>query len=249
MSSMASFDVPCDADDSPEGTFVIQSVLIIVATAFATWAIMRWAMLKPDSPKSRSPEEREADRAKDIGTQLDGARDRASVAEVERNKLALAKAVKAALWVTDARLNLAVPELLEMAQLWVGKSKVRGEQWTPPKGVTDIEGLDDANDPWASWSFDGHHWRLDAAWRPSALPEEIEGDVGTFKGTVDRQLVLDMTISAKDPQLLWVDALTVGPWVSELLAFAGARTSDAKARSSARSARKNQDRADNIHWS
>jgi len=41
----------------------------------------------------------------------------------------------------------------------------------------------------------------------------------------------------------------VGPWVSELLAFAGARTSDAKARSSARSARKNQNRADNIHWS
>ena len=44
-------------------------------------------------------------------------------------------------------------------------------------------------------------------------------------------------------------ALTVGPWVSDLLAFTGARTSDAKARSSARSARKNQDRADNIHWS
>ena len=58
-----------------------------------------------------------------------------------------------------------------------------------------------------------------------------------------------MTISSKDPEILWVDALTVGPWVSELLAFAGARTSDAKARSSARSARKNQARADNIHWS
>jgi hypothetical protein len=196
-----------------------------------------------------SPEEREADRAKDIATQLDGARDRASVAEVERNRLALAKAVKAALWVTEARLNLAVPELLEMAQLWVGKSTARGEKWTPPKGVTDIEGLDDVKAPWASWTFDGHHWRLDADWRPSALPEEIEGNVGTFKVQVDRQLVLDMTISAKDPQVLWVDALTVGPWVSELLAFAGARTSDAKARSSARSARKNQHRADNIHWS
>jgi len=228
---------------------VTQSVLLIVATAIATWAIMRWAMLKPDRPKSRSPAEREADRAKDIATQLDGARDRANLAEVERNRLALAKAVKAALWVTEARLNLAVPELLEMAQLWVGKSRVRGEKWTPPKGVTDIEGLDDAKAPWASWSFDSHHWRLDAEWRPSALPEEIEGNVGTFKVLVDRQLVLDMTISAKDPQVLWVDALTVGPWVSELLAFAGARTSDAKARSSARSARKNQDRADNIHWS
>jgi len=118
-----------------------------------------------------SAEEREADRAKDIATQLDGARDRASLAEVERNRLALAKAVKAALWVTEARLNLAVPELLEMAQLWVGKSKERGEKWTPPKGVTDIEGLDDAKAPWASWTFDGHHWRLDAEWR--ALDEEL----------------------------------------------------------------------------
>ena len=228
---------------------MIQSLLLVVATALATWAITRSVRLKPDHPRPMSPEEREADRAKDIATQLDGARDRASLAEVERNRLALAKAVRAALWVTEARLNLAVPELLEMAQLWVGKSRVRGEKWTPPKGVTDIEGLDDAKAPWASWAFDGHHWRLDAEWRPSALPEEIEGNVGTFKVLVDRQLVLDMTISATDPQLLWVDALTVGPWVSELLAFAGARTSDAKARSSARSARKNQHRADNIHWS
>ena len=226
-----------------------QSVLLIAVTALLTWFIMRWVRSAPDRPKRLSGQESEAERAKDIGTQLDGARDLASVAEVERNKLALAKAVKAALWVTEARLNAAVPELLKMAQLWAEKSRVRGEEWTAPKGVTDIEGVDHAAAPWASWSFEGHHWRIEAQLQPSALPEEIEGDVGTFKVLVDRQLVLDMTISAEDPELLWVDALTVGPWVSELLAFAGARTSDAKARSSARSARKNQERADNIHWS
>jgi hypothetical protein len=228
---------------------MIQSLLLVAGTALLTWLILRWARSAPDRPKPLSGQESEAERAKDVGTQLDGARDRASVAELERNKLALAKAVKAALWVTEARLNAAVPELLKMAQLWAGKSSVRREKWTAPKGVTDIEGLDDATAPWASWSFDGRHWRIEALWQPSALPEEIEGDVGTFKVLVDRQLVLDMTISTEDPQLLWVDALTVGPWVSELLAFAGARTSDAKARSSARSATKNQKRADNIHWS
>jgi len=226
-----------------------QSVLLVAVTALLTWFIMKWVRSASDRPKPLSGQESEAERAKDIGTQLDGARDLASVAEVERNKLALAKAVKAALWVTEARLNAAVPELLKMAQLWAEKSRVRGDKWTAPKGVTDIEGVDHAMAPWASWSFDGHHWRIEAQWQPSALPEEIEGDVGTFKVLVDRQLVLDMTISAEDPQLLWVDALTVGPWVSELLAFAGARTSDAKARSSARSARQNQERADNIHWS
>ena len=226
-----------------------QSVLLVAVTAILTWLVMRWSRSSPDRPKRLSPQESEAERAKNVGTQLDGARDRASVAEVERNKLALAKAVKAALWVTESRLNAAVPELLKMAQLWAGKSSVRGEKWKPPNGVTDIEGHDDVTTPWASWSFDGRHWRIDALLQPSALPEEIEGDVGTFKVLVDRQLVLDMTISTEDPQLLWVDALTVGPWVSELLAFAGARTSDAKARSSARSARKNQKRADNIHWS
>jgi hypothetical protein len=136
-----------------------------------------------------------------------------------------------------------------MAQLWAAKSSIRGKKWTAPKGVTNIEGLDDPAAPWASWSFDGHHWRVEALWQPSTLPDEIEGDVGTFKVLVDRLPVLDMTISANDPQLLWVDALTVGPWVSELLAFAGARSSDAKARSSERSATKNQKRADNIHWS
>ena len=227
---------------------MIQSLLLVVATAFATWAIIRFATSKPDRPKPLSPQEREAEHAKEVGNWLDGARDRASVVEIERNRLALAKAVKAALWVTEARLNLAIPELLKMAQLWMGKSESRGAKWTAPKGVTDIEGFDDAEAPWASWTFDGHHWRIDAHWRPSSLPEEIEGDVGSFKVLLDRQLVLDMTISNRDPELLWVDALTVGPWVSDLLSFAGARTSDAKARSSARSARKNQDRADNIHW-
>ncbi len=105
---------------------MIQSVLLVAVTALATWFIMHWVR-SPGRPKALSYEEREIGRAKYIGTQLDGARDRASLAEVERNKLALAKTVKAALWVTEARLNLAVPELLKMAQLWVGKSKVRGK--------------------------------------------------------------------------------------------------------------------------
>ena len=226
-----------------------QSILLVAVTALLTWFIARWSRSAPVRPKSLSPQEREAEHAKEVGTRLDGARDRASVIEIARNRLALAKAVKAALWVTEARLNLAIPELLKMAQLWTGKSKTRGATWTAPKGVTDIEGLDDAEAPWASWAFNGQHWRIDAHWRPSALPDEIEGDVGSFKVLLDGQLVLDMTISSRDPELLWVDALTVGPWVSELLAFAGARTSDAKARSSARSASKNQKRADNIHWS
>jgi hypothetical protein len=203
----------------------------------------------PVPPKSLSIQEREAERAKEVGTRLDGARDRASLVETERNRLALAKAVKAALWVTEARLNLAIPELLKMAQLWMGKSKARGATSTAPEGVSDIEGFDDAEAPWASWSFNGHHWRIDARWRPSVLSDEIEGDVGSFKVLLDRELVLDMTISSRDPHILWVDALTVGPWVSELLAFAGARTFDAKARSSVRSALKNQARADKIRWS
>lgn len=228
---------------------MIVSVLLIVVTAVVTWIVARWARSEPDRPKSQSSEEREAGRAKDIGTRLDGARDRASVVEVERNRVALAKAVKAALWVTDARLNVAVPELLKMAQRWVGKSVVRGKQWKPPSGVTDIEGQDDSRSPWAAWSFKEHHWRIEAQWGPSIVPEEIEEDIGTCKVIVDGQVVLDMSISSKTHQVMWIDALTVGPWVSDLLAFAGAQTSDAQARSSARSARKNQDRADKIHWS
>jgi hypothetical protein len=226
-----------------------QSVFLVLATAVATWFIMRWGRSLPRALKSVSLEEREIGRAKDIGTQLDGARDRASLAEVERNKVALAKAVKAALWVTEARLNVAVPELLKMAQLWVGKSNVRGTKWKPPEGVTQIEGLDDSKSPWAAWNFKNHHWRIEAEWRPSILPEDIAQDLGTCRVVLDQEVVLDMTISSKDLQVMWIDALTVGPWVSDLLAFSGARTSDAKARSSARSARENQARADKIHWS
>lgn len=226
-----------------------QSVLLVVATALVTWFVMRWMRRAPPAAQAQTPEEREAGRARDIGNQLDGARDRASVIEVERNKLALAKAVKAALWVTEARLNLAVPELLKLAQRWLDQSKRRGKQWKPPEGVTQIEGQDDPNSPWAAWVFNDHHWRIEGQWRPSILPEEIEEDIGTCKVFVDHEVVLDMTVSSKDLQVMWIDALTVGPWVSNLLAFAGVQTSDAKARSSARSAKTNQERADKIHWS
>ena len=198
-----------------------QSVLLVFVTALLTWLIMSGLDGRRIDHKRLSPQEREAERArKSVLNWTAHGIERASLRS-QRNKLALAKAVKAALWVTEARLNLAVPELLKMAQLWVGKSEVRGKKWTPPKGVTDIEGLDDADAPWASWSYDDHHWRIEALWRPSAIPEEIEGDVGTFKVLLDRQLVLDMTISNRDPELLWVDALTVGLWVSDLLTFAG----------------------------
>ena len=224
---------------------MVQSVLLVLVTALATWFIMRWFRLVPQ-PLNR--EQREIGSAKDIGTQLDGARDRASLAEVERNKLALAKAVKAALWVTEARLNFAVPELLKMAQLWAGESKVGGKKWKPPAGVTQIEGFDDPQSPWAAWNFDDHHWRIEAQWDPSSLPEQTEEDTGTCKVLVDDEIVLDMTISTKDRQVMWIDALTVGPWVSDLLAFSGARTSEAQARSSAKSARQNQERANKIHW-
>ena len=123
-----------------------------------------------------------------------------------------------------------------------------GKKWAAPEGVTKIEGLDDPKSPWAAWRWNDQHWRGEAEWRPSILPDEIEGDIGRCKVFVDQELVLDMTIS-KDRTVMWIDALTVGPWVSHLLEFAGVQKSDAQARSSARSARQHQDRADKIHWS
>lgn len=221
-----------------------QSVLLVIGTALVTWFIMRWAR---SVPRLLNREQREIGSAKSIGAQLDDARDRASLLEVERNKLALAKAVKAALWVTESRLNFAVPELLTMAQLWAGQSTVRGKKWTAPVGVTQIEGSNDANSPWAAWDHNDRHWRIEGH-PPPILPEEIEKDLRAFKVLVDHGVVLDMTISGKDRQVMWIDALTVGPWVSDLLAFSGAQTSEAQARSSAKSARQNQERADKIHW-
>ena len=95
-------------------------------------------------------------------------------------------------------------------------------------GVTEIEGFDDARAPWAAWNFNDHHWRIEGQWEPSILPEEIGEDIGACKVSVDEQVVLDMTISGKDREVMWIDALTVGPWVSDLLAFSGAQTSRRK---------------------
>ena len=204
-----------------------QSVLLVVITAVVTWLLLRWTKTKPRLAKLLSLEEKEAGRAKDIGAQLDGARDRASDVEVERNKIALAKAVKAALWVTESRLNEAVPDLLKLAQRWVGQSKRKGKAWQAPQGVTQIDGHDDPNSPWAAWMFDDHRWRIEGQWRPSILPDEIKEDIGTCKVFVDDKVMLDMTISSEDRQVMWIDALTVGPWVSDLLTFAGVQSTNA----------------------
>lgn len=226
---------------------MMRSLLLIAITALATWLIMRSVRSPAPDSKPLTGEEKEIGRAKEIGTRLDGARNRTDQASFEGNKLALAKAVKAALWVTEARLNFAVPELLEIAQLWPDWAK--GKEWSAPKGVTQIEGRDDPKSPSAAWRWNKHHWRLEAAWRPSVLAEEPQDENGRFKVFLDQKLVLDMTISSKDLHVMWIDALTVGPWVSDLLEFAGARRSDAQAISSAKFARQYQDRADKIHWS
>ncbi|MEA3079875.1 MAG: hypothetical protein QOF05_1283 [Sphingomonadales bacterium] len=226
---------------------MIYSLSLVAATALITFLIMRWQRSPKRLSRPQTGEEKEAGRAKAIGEQLDDARDRLSDAASEGNKVALAKAVKAALWVTEARLNFAVPELLEIMQLWPDLAKL--PEWEPPQGVTNVDGLDDAKSPWAAWRWNEIDWRVEAEWRPSILPDEAGIEIGTCKVLVDGQLVLDMTISSKDLHVMWIDALRVGPWVSELLAFTGARRSDAQALSSEKSARQYQDRADKIHWS
>jgi hypothetical protein len=226
---------------------MIESLLLIAVTAAATWFIMNWVRAPRVPAAPMTSEEHEIGRAKAIGRQLDGERDRVSEAAVEGNRVALAKAVKAALWVTEARLNFAVPELLEIAQLW--PDMVKGSDGEAPEGVSQIAARDDPKSPWAEWRWNDKDWRLEAEWRPSIIPEEAGEDIGTCRVFVNKELMLDMTISGRDLHVMWIDALTVGPWVSELLAFAGARRSDAQALLSAKSARQYQDRADKIHWS
>src|SRR5437879_5579413 len=50
---------------------MVQSVLLVVVTALATWLVMRWFMAVP---RALNREQREIGSAKDIGTRLDGAR-------------------------------------------------------------------------------------------------------------------------------------------------------------------------------
>lgn len=228
---------------------MLTTVLLVAGSVLVTAVIMHWLRSPPPFIRALTGEEKEAGRAKAIGEQLDEERDRVSDLATESNRVALAKAVKAALWVTEARLNFAVPELLEIAQLWPDMAKQPENEWEPPEGVTEVDGRDDPKSPWASWRWNDVHWRLEAEWRPSIVPDEQGTDIGRCKVFVDHELVLDMTISSKDLHVMWIDALRVGPWVSDLLAFTGARRSDAQALSSAKYARQYQDRADKIHWS
>ena len=61
-----------------------RSILLVLGTMLATWFVLRWVRLGPGPAEIESPEDREIGRARDVGERLDGARDRASLVEEER---------------------------------------------------------------------------------------------------------------------------------------------------------------------
>ena len=163
------------------------------------------------------------------------------------NKASVEKAYKAQRWIEEARLNIIVPELLDTAQLWPYWIKLPDDKrWSPPVGLSEIEGKQDRKKPWAAWRFDGRHWKIEAEWGPTSTPDSDRPDSGKYRISVDSVLVCDMTLSADDLRTMWVDALTVGPWVSELIRFAGERKLESQALSSASFHRHHKERAENI---
>ena len=77
MFSLEFGSISCHAR-AAENDSIVESVLLVLVTAVATWFIMNRVRLKARPPKLLTHEEKEIGRARDIGTQLDGARDRAS---------------------------------------------------------------------------------------------------------------------------------------------------------------------------
>lgn len=223
-------------------------ILLFAAAIIAGWLVRNWFKSAARQNELTTPEQQEIDNAKAIGEELEREYQRRSKAAVEGNEAALAKAEKARRWIDDAKLNLVIPELLDTVKLWPYWIKLPGDRkWTPPDGVTKIEGLQDRKAPWASWQWNGHHWRIEAEWHPSSLPDDFETENGTYRVLVDQEPVLDMTLSSDGLRTMWIDALTVGPWVSELVRFAGDRKLESQALSSASFAKSYQQRADRIH--
>lgn len=222
-------------------------ILLVIAVAAIVWLVSK-TKRSGNAVEPQSSEAAEIARARAIGDELEREHNRRSKAAVEGNKAATAKAEKARQWVSEAKLNYVIPELLDTVQLWPYWIKLPDDKkWTPPEGVTNIEGLQNRKKPWASWRWNDRLWRVEAEWRPSSLPDDFETENGTYRISVDGELVLDMTLSSDGLRVMWLDALTVGAWVSEIVRFAGERKLDSQALSSASFAKSYQERADRIN--
>lgn len=184
------------------------------------WAKSKASGLEP-------AEQAEVDRAVEERKRLEAEARHATVADVEASKAIRQKIARANKIVEEAGLGDDLASLWEMVRAWPSWVK-RPTDWKAPDGFTDISGseLSAIEDSFCQWSWGGNRYELrfvrkqsfspDPEWNPRDIHLLLNGEEVAVLNY--NQVYHEYGSGLRH---VGVDALTVGPWMTDIVKMEG----------------------------
>jgi hypothetical protein len=177
------------------------------------------------SKRQMAPEELEVERARHAFEETDRARGEAQRQHHRDTEAVRTKLERAREYVRKSGLDQALPTVWEEIEHW-GTWVNMPDEWSPPDGVTEIRGGEGSDESYVSWKWHGHVYRMQFRRRRSYTPD---GDLefAEIDLIVDGEpaITLDCTKDGYETWEQWrgsdVKQLRVGPWMSDIIRFAG----------------------------
>lgn len=179
---------------------------------------------EPDEQPTSDPHELEVAKARHAREQIEEEEEASIQRHHESMEGVRQKLARARKYMCDTGLDRAIPEVWDMVHYWPSWVD-RPDQWTPPEGVTEITGGGEMKESWAAWRWHDHHYKMSFAERNNYIPDDYDR-LGEISLDVDGEAVCTMDCSqGMEDYGGWrftgVEALKVGPWMSEFVRMAG----------------------------
>lgn len=144
------------------------------------------------------------------------------------------KLEKARKYMEETGLDRSIPAVWEMVRYWPHWVKLP-DRWTPPEGVTAIAGSGDRKDEHAEFEWKNRSYAMHFVEKHNYVPDDYDR-LGEITLTIDGLSVCTIRCSHgiesyDDWRFTGVEALKVGPWMTDFVALASHLRSEQEATS------------------
>jgi hypothetical protein len=199
-----------------------------------------------------SDEERHVAEAKRARAQIDEDDHAAWERHQDSLKDVREKLSRARKYMSETTLDRLIPEVWQTVEHWASWAAMP-DRWTAPDGVQAITGDGDFKDRWVAWIWNDRRYRMHFAEKHNYLPEDYDR-LSQIDLEVDEEPVCSVSCS-QGPEAYdnWrytdVEALTVGPWMSEFIRMAGHLHAEKEASTRELFSEMDREKADRINLS
>lgn len=171
-----------------------------------------------------SDEEQHVADAKRVREQIDEEEHTAWERHQDSLKDVREKLSRARKYMSDTGLDRLIPEVWQTVEHWASWGAMP-DRWSAPDGVHGIAGEGGFKDRWVAWIWNDHRYRMHFVERHNYLPDDYDR-LSQIDLEVDEESVCSVSCSqGPEAYELWryadVEALKVGPWMSEFIRMAG----------------------------